>query len=1047
MIAKTFIERPVAAIVSAILISLLGLIAMVLLPRAMYPDITPPNITISGIYVGANATTVEETVLTPIENAINGVPDLMYIQGKTTNYGNFLIEVTFETGTNINDALLEVQNRIRQVEPILPEEVRRSGVGIQKSIPTLLKYVMFFSPNQTHSVEFITNYVKINVLPEISRIKGVGQAILEGAPFAMRVWLDPGKMMQFKISPQQVVQAIDEQNAQVAAGIIGRPPVQKNQVFEYNVQAGGKLTTIAEFESIIVAKESSGALVFLKDIARIELGEESYGIVRSTKGHKGAGFSIFPAPGANSLEVAAMVEEKMEDLKKSFPSDFEYNTPWDVTLFIKESLSEVVYIFFEALLLVVLVVFLFLQSWRATVISLLAIPVSILGTFAFLFALGFSVNSITLFGMILAIGIVVDDAIIVVEAVQHHIDHQKLSAKDATILAMKEISSPVIATALILAAVFVPVAFIPGITGGLFKQFAITISISVLISAFVALSLTPALCTMLMKGNPVHAGSKGLNAFFYQFNTWLEKQTGKYGRIIKNSLHHLKFTLWLLLGLFVLTGVFAKITPTSFLPKEDIGSIFITLDLPSATASGQTQKVLEEIEQLVLQNPTVENTVYVSEVNFLLGGVSISSSGTMFVITKDFKTRHKENLLIGQALIDTLYKELKPIKDANILILGFPPIDGLGNADGFSFIIKQNQGSVEELEQVANNFLAKLLERQEIDYAFSTFSTDVPNIQLKIDKPKAYQLDLTIPDINYALQVFLGGFYVNDFNLYNQNFKVFLQAEGSYRERVEQLSAFHVRNSQGDMIPLSNVVQTEFGSGAQVISHFNTKRAVEINGLETMGYSSGDVLLALQELAKTELPSGYTYEFAGASLQEVRSGNTATLILLLSLVFVFLFLAALYESWTVPFAVLAAIPIGILGAFVALYFAGFENSVYAQIALVTLIGLSAKTSILIVEFCKDKYEAGTPLLEAATQASVQRLRPILMTGLAFILGVVALMRANGAGYAPKNNLGWAVFGGMIAIVFVSIFFVPALYVFIVKITTKNGRTKNVGNGF
>jgi HAE1 family hydrophobic/amphiphilic exporter-1 len=1031
MIANFFIQRPIAAIVSALLLVLIGVISIIVLPTALYPDISPPNITISGSYVGANAKTIEETVLIPIENALSGIPNMMYVQSNATAYGVFAINITLEIGSDTNEALVEVKNRLSQAESVLPEEVKKAGILTEKVSPTILKYILFYSPNKTHDISFISNYIRLFIQTEIAKLPGVGKADINAYPFAMRIWLDPNKMAQLKIAPQDVSTAIYEQNAQIAAGVIGRPPIKNDQVFEYSISVESKLKTAEEFEKIIVGDNpETGAMVFLKDIARVELGQEGYDSRKSINGYEGAALGVLPSVGANSLAVGRLVEEKLKELSLNFPSDFTYMVPWDTTVFVKASLKEVIYIFLEALLLVILVVFIFLQSWRATLIALMAIPVSIIGTFPFFIALGFSINSITLFGMILAIGIVVDDAIIVVEAVQHHIDVDKLSPKEATYKAMKEISSPVIATAFILAAVFVPVAFIPGITGGLFKQFAITISISVLISAFVALSLTPALSALMMRGNPVQANSKGLYGLFFKFNIWLDRQTGRYQNIIKKSLGHLKITLFILLLLYVATVILSKSTSTTFLPKDNTGAIFVSVTMPPNTASGKTIEALDQIEAILLQHPNMKTAVYFSHLNLLLGGVNLSNSGTFFLTPKDFKTNEAE-------FTKELQQQLSGIPNAEILVLAFPPIDGLGNTDGFSMVLKQQQGSLEELEQTSKRFIARLQERPEIAYAFSSFSASIPNINLKIDKNKARQLGVGMQDINNALQMFLGGFYVNDFNIYNRNFRVFIQSEGEYREKIEQLSAFHVRNKKGEMIPMSNLVSYDFGGSAEVINHFNLKRSVEINGAPAAGYSSGDALQALKELGETELSSNYSFEFANMSLQESRAGDTSTFILLLSLIFVFLFLAAFYESWTIPFAVLAAVPLGIFGAFFALHFAGYENSVYAQIGLVTLIGLSVKTSILIVEFCKERQEHGVPLIEAAIQAATLRLRPILMTGLAFIFGVVALITATGAGAGSKNNLGWTVFGGMMAIVFISIFFVPALYVWITKMSKKS----------
>ena len=1032
MLAKIFIHRPIAAVVVSIVIVFLGVLSLNKLPIALYPDITPPVVSVSGIYSGANAAVIEETIANPIEDRINGVPGMLYVKSNSTAYGQFSMDVTFETGTDIDIAMLDVQNRVATAMPNLPEDIKRTGLVTKKTSPSILEAVGIYTPNGTYDIPFLDNYNKLYIQKVIARLPGVGDANVLGQNFAMRVWLNPDKMAELGISPGDVQKAIQTQNVQIAAGIVGRTPVPMGQSFEYNVDVKSRLSSKEAFEKIIVSSNEQGALVYLKDIATVELGTEFYLGGSSIRASKASNMLISQMPDANALDVAKNVQKAMQELEKSFPLDLAWDIPYNTTFIVEASIKEVVHTFFEALFLVMLVVFLFLQSWRATLITLLAIPVSVVGTFALFGMLGFSINTITLFAMILAIGIVVDDAIIVVEAVQHHIDRDKLSAKQATIKAMEEISSPVIATALILAAVFVPVAFLPGIVGGLFKQFALTISISVLISAFVALSLTPALCATLMRENPVHAGAKGLYKFFFWFNTQLDKATAVYGKIVKKSLKYLSLSI-LLLGLIYLFTLFlAKKTPTSFLPTEDQGILMIHVELPPAASSERTYEVLKQAEAILLKNEAIAKFGFRSNVNILLGRTNSSNAGIVFVTLKDWSERAKSNLL-GNNAIAYIQKSLSAIKDARFVVFSPPAIAGLGVVDGFSMMIKQTQGSVQELDAVLGKFIDTLNKRPEIARAFTAFSTKYPAIDLSIDYAKAKQLGVDIAEINTALQSFMGGSYVNDFTAYNQSYKVYMQADENFRDKIEKINRFKVRNKHGEMIGLDNFVDYVSSSSPVVIPHYNTLRGVEINGSSAKGYSSGQVIEVLQTLASTVLPDNYSYEFSGTTLQEVKAGNSSVGIFAVSIAFIFLFLAALYESWSVPFAVLGVVPISSFGAFLALYYLGLENSVYAQIGLVTLIGLCAKTSILIVEYCKEKQEKqGMPLVQAVLEASMLRLRPILMTALSFVLGVVSLVVANGAGAAARVNLGWTVLGGMLAVTFLSIFFVPALYVFIYK---------------
>jgi len=1035
MISDVFIKRPVTAMVISIVIVLVGILAILNLPVTQYPDITPPVVAIAANYTGADAKTVEETVATPIETQINGTPGMAYISSTNTSTGQMNANVTFEVGTDIDIATLDVQNRVSIAEPRLPEAVRRLGVVVRKRNPSIMMVVSITSPNDTHDPKFLSNYANIYIKDALLRVNGVGDITPIGQDFSMRVWLKPDKLAQYNISTKEVTAAIQEQNLQVAAGTVGGMPQFNNQAFEYAITVNGRLEQEEEFEDIVLrSNPADGSLVYLRDVARIELGQFDYSRFSILDGKDSAILLVYQAPGSNALETADGVYAALDELKKSFPNDMEYTISFESVSVVDVSINEVLKTFMEALLLVVLVVFLFLQSWRATLVPVLAIPVSIIGTFIFFPLLGFTINTLTLFGFVLAIGIVVDDAIVVVEAVQHYIDSKKISALEATKLAMKDITAPVIAIALILSAVFIPVGFIPGIVGRMYQQFAITIAISVLISAFVALSLTPALCTLLLKPSEVNEKGKGLNKFFFKFNNWFEKTTNSYSAGVKKSIKKAPLVLILLICIFAGTFGLFQIKPTGFLPTEDEGRLYITLELPESASTSRTREVMMKISDLI------ENTEGVSHVTGI-GGLNVinfsfkSNSATFFVQMDPWSERKEPSKqLFG--IIDQLNEKFKSIKDGNIVVVPPPAIPGLGRTGGFSFMLEQRAGGgdVNEFEQVMGQFLAAVNQRPEIAMAYSFFNARTPGYHITVDREKAKKLGVQMTDIFSTMSNNMGSTYVNDFTKYGRNFRVVAQADTSYRSGIEDLKQYYVLNSKGESVPLSALISYEVVENASVISHYNLFRSAEINGNPAPGYSSGQALTALQEVAAQVLPAGYGYDFSALSREELSSGNSTILIFTLAIVLVSLLLAALYESWSVPFSVLLALPLGAFGAIVALHFLPkLDNNVYAQIGLVTLIGLAAKNAILIVEFAKDRVDRGIPILEATLEAVKLRLRPIIMTSLAFILGVVPLALSNGAGAVARQTIGWTVIGGMLAATFLAIFFVPVLYVTITKI--------------
>ncbi|UYZ61499.1 efflux RND transporter permease subunit [Hymenobacter weizhouensis] len=1034
MIAETFIRRPVTAIVTSLVLVLVGALAILNLPVGQYPEITPPTVSVSGIYTGADAQTVEQTVATPVEVQVNGTPGMTYLQSNSTSNGQMNMTVNFEVGTDINIAALDVQNRVGIALPALPQEVQRLGLTVRKRNPSILMLVALYAPRGTHHTTFLDNYANVFVRDALLRTKGVGDIVSRADDFSMRVWLNPDKLSQLGVTAQEVTAAIQEQNAQIAAGSIGAPPQQTGQTFEYIVFVKGRLNSTEEFGNIIVrTRPDDGSVVYLRDVARLELGKFNYANNSFVDGKRAAYLLVYQAPGANALETFENVNATMEQLKKQFPTDLEYVVPFEAATVVRVSIEEVLHTLVEALVLVVVVVYLFLQSWRSTLIPVLAIPVSIIGTFILFIPLGFTINTLTMFGFVLAIGIVVDDAIVVVEAVEHNLNERGMNPTEATLAAMREISAPVIAIALILAAVFVPVGFIPGITGRLYQQFAITIAISVLISAFVALSLTPALCTLLLKPHQRTAESRGLDRLFFRFNAWFERVTERYGRGVQTGIRHARLVVILLICLVVGTGLLFRNKPSGFIPTEDEGRIIITFNLPEAASTERTVSTLQEIMKELSQVKGIRHYAALGGLN-AVNFSSKSNSGTVFCQLQPWAEREDKELQL-QGLIATVQRRLSRLREANIVVLSPPAIPGLGNTGGFSFVLQEREagGDIRAFDTALQGFLGALRQRPEITGAFSFFTANTPGYQLTIDREKAKKLGVSIADIGTALRTYLGSAYVNDFTLYGRNFRVVTQADSLYRGDISNLGQYFVRNATGGMVPLSTLTSYRRTESAPLISHYNLFRSAEINGSAAPGFSSGDAIRALQETAARTLPQGYGYEFSGLSREELLAGDQTVYIFALSIVFVFLFLAALYESWSVPFSVLLAVPVGAFGAILALTFLPrLTNNVYAQIGLITLIGLSAKNAILIIEFAKERVDKGQPLVEATLEAVRLRLRPIVMTSLAFILGVLPLVFASGAGAQSRQTIGWTVLGGMLAATSLAIFIVPVLYVLITR---------------
>jgi HAE1 family hydrophobic/amphiphilic exporter-1 len=1034
--SNIFLKRPVTAIVISLVILLVGTLAILNMPISQYPDITPPTVQITSNFTGADAQTVEQTTTTAIETQVNGVPGIAYIQSNSANNGQSTITATLNIGADPNIVALDIQNRVGIATPTLPAQVQKLGVTTLKRNPAILMLVAMYSPNGTHSIPFMDNYANIYIRDALLRVPGVGDVFSRADNFSMRIWLKTDKLAQLGLTYSDVQNAINEQNLQVAAGSVGSPPQNSSAAFEFSVFTNSRLTTEKQFGDIIVrSNPQQNSIVYLKDVARIQLGKVSYTSNSFVDRKRASYLLVYQAPGSNALATAEGVYKAMEAQKKYFPADVAYVVPFESVSVVKVSIADVVDTLLIALLLVTLVVFIFLQNWRSTLIPVLAIPVAIIGTFIFFIPLGFTINTLTMFGFVLAIGIVVDDAIVVVEAVQHYIDTENLSAKEATSRAISDISGPVIAIALILAAVFVPVGFIPGLVGRLYQQFAITIAISVLISAFVALSLTPALCMILLKPHHIHKDSRGLNKLFYKFNEGFRRFSLRYTLGVKGWIKYAPLVLVLLACIVAGDFFLFKSKPTGFIPSEDEGRVYVSYEIPEAGSTTRSLTVLDSMMKLAQTTPGVMHTAALGGLNVLTGG-SKSNSGTIFMQLKPWDQR-KEKTLQLTGVIAELNRRFSTIKEAKIVVIPPPAIPGLGNAGGFSIQVEQRQSNddIQTFSRVVNNFVAEANKQPEIAGAFTFFSAHTPGYLVDVDREKAKKLGLNLADVYNTMQMYMGSTYINQLTIYGRNYYVVAQADTGFRSDISNLDHYYVKNSSGGMIPLSTVVSYKLTESAPLISHFNIFRSAEVDGNAKQGFSSGQAIDALQRTAAKVLPEGYGYEFSGLSLQEIKSGNSAVYIFALSIIFVFLFLAALYESWSVPFSVLLAVPIGVFGAILTLtLIPRLTNNVYAQIGLITLIGLSAKNAILIVEFAKERVDRGMGVVPATLDAVKLRLRPILMTSIAFLLGVLPLALASGASSVARNTIGWTVLGGMLAATSLAIFIVPVLFVVITRLT-------------
>jgi len=1028
MFLEFFVKRPRFAGVCSAIILLIGLICITKLPVSQYPEIAPPQITVRASYIGANSQTVESAVTTPLEQEINGVEGMKYITSSSSNDGVCSINIVFDLERNLDAALMDVQNRVKMAEGRLPAEIKATGISIEKNSPAMLLIYGFYSEGDKYDNYFISNYADRFIKDRLKQIKGVGQVNVFGErKYAMRLWLDPGKLAARNLIASDVVKALQEQNVQVAAGQIGQPPVDDSQAIQMSVKTTGRLQTVEEFNNLIIKTGSTGSLVKLKDVGYAELGAENYSSSAKFMGKDFVALGVFQLPSANALEVSDNVKKEMEKMSKSFPTGLKYKQIVDATDVVHESIKEVLFTLIGAILLVVAVIYVFLQNWKTTLIPAITIPISLIGTFAFLKIFGFSINTLTLFGITLATGLVVDDAIVVIENIERFIKEKGMHPAVAAVEATKEVFSAVIATSLVLIAVFVPIAFFPGVTGQLYKQFALTIAFSIAISAFNALTLTPALAAILI----THQQKESF--IFDKINIFIQNMRNFYNKTLNFVIQHIKPTMAIFCVLIGLTYLLFKMVPSAFVPNEDQGFIISIVQAPEGTSLSQTKKILEKAEYVYYSNPEINYAVSIAGFSFAGSG---PNKGMQILSLKPYKERKGKEHSVN-AVVNKLRGQLMGIPDAVIMPFEPPAIRGVGSIGGFQFQIKDEGGhTLDELSAATQAVIGTGSKSPVLLGLFSSYSANNPQIMVNVDKFKAKQLNISLQDIYTTMQIFMGSMYVNDFDYLNKVYRVYVQADQQFRNSPDSIGQFYARSQNGSMVQLSNLVSTSQIYTAQTINHYNLFRSAEINGSPFFGHSSGEAIKEMESIAKKVLPEGMSFEWAGTALEELESGSKASFIFMLSFVFIFLILVAQYESFMNPVIILMAVPVAIFGALSAQFARGFSNDVFCQIGMVMLIGLASKNAILIVEFANQLREKGLSIKDAVMQASAIRFRPIIMTSLAFILGILPLVISTGAGSASRQSMGTTIFGGMIVSTILNLLFVPVFYILIMSIREK-----------